>query len=136
MNNKGYIIREYELGDKAFIMSTFLKSLYYGDSWFSIIPKNIFMDNYKKIVEALITQGVVKIACLPDDKDEILGYSILGKDGTTVHFVYVKKVQRKNGVAKSLIPKYTHTVTHLTELGKILLPKLNNAVFNPFHLGV
>src|SRR5262249_10235426 len=77
-----YNIRDGTDKDYNFILATFLRGLYYGDSWFSLIPKDIFMDNYKIIAQTLIKlpSTVVKIACLPDDPDVILGYSILSSD--------------------------------------------------------
>lgn len=129
-----YNIRDATITDKNFILATFLRGLYYGETWFSEIPKAIFMDNYKKIAEQLIhsPKVVLKIACLPEDPDVIIGYSILSTDYQTVHFVYVKQVWRLKGVGRSLVPSHPTYVSHLTALGKSLLSKLNNAVYNPF----
>lgn len=131
---KLYEIRDYTEADKAFVMATFLRGLYYGDSWFSIIPKQIFMDNYKLIAEALLAKNIIKIACLKEDKDVILGYSILSNDFNNIHFVYVKSAFRRQGIGKSLLPQFPLCVTHLTTLGKSLLPKFNNCIFNPFQV--
>lgn len=127
-----YDIRDLKESDENFVLSTFLKGLYYGDSWFSQIPKNIFMDNYKKVAQALVKTQVIKIACLKDDPDVIIGYSILSHDYQTIHFVYVKEKWRKRGIGRSLLPQYPNAVSHLTTLGKSLLNKLNNPNFNPF----
>lgn len=115
-------------------MATFLRGIYYGDTWFSKIPKDIFMDNYKKVVEALVDSPntLVNIACLTEDEDVILGYSILSIDFQTLHYLYVKSAWRKQGIAKRLSPSSPAFVTHLTAQGASLLPKLNGAVFNPF----
>ena len=131
-----YNVRDGTENDKSFILATFLRGLYYGDSWFSLIPKDIFMENYKRLAEAIVTSPnvVVKIACLPDDPDVILGYSILSADYQTIHFVYVKSAWRKNGIAKSLCPKFPTSVTHLTGLGKELMKKFDGCVFNPFNV--
>lgn len=132
--NKHYDIRDYVEGDKNFIMATFMRGIYYGDSWFSLIPKDIFMGNYKAVGEALIAspRNIIKVACLKDDADIILGYSILSKDFTTLHFVFVKSAWRNQGIGKSLIPATTNTITHLTTLGRKLMIKLKDAIFNPF----
>ena len=128
-------VREYNPEvDKAFIMATFLRGLYYGDSWFSLMPKNNFMNAYKQVVSALIDRSGVYIACLKDDPNVILGYSIVSKDGSTLHWVFVKSIWRKNGVGKALLPKNLKCVTHLTALGKQLLPKFENCIFDPFNL--
>lgn len=134
MTNDLYDVRDYSIEDKNFICATFLRGLYYGDSWFSMIPKDVFMDNYKKVIQTLIDSPhvSVKIACLKEDPSIILGYSILSADFQSIHWVFVKSVWRKKGIAKSLLPKYPSKVTHLTKLGSSLLPKLNGAIFNPF----
>lgn len=131
---KLYLIRDYIPGDKNFILSTFLRGMYYGDSWFSLIPKKIFMDNYKKVAETLINNSIIKIACLSDDKDVILGYSILSKDYLGIHFCYVKSAWRRKGIGKSLLPKFPIYISHFTKLGLSLRNKYPNTVFNPFKL--
>jgi len=132
-----YSVRDNKPEDNNFILATFLRGLYYGETWFSEIPKDIFMDNYKKIAEALIhsPKVIIKVACLTDDPDTIIGYSILSSDYQTVHFCYVKSAWRLKGVGKSLVPQHPTYVSHLTQLGKTLLSKLKPAVFNPFSLG-
>lgn len=135
-----YRLRAYKPEDHAFIMSTFLRGLYYGDSWFSQIDKNCFMSNYKHVVEALVRKASVIVACLIEDEDVILGYSIVSKDGKTLHWVFVKQGPSKEetwrwkGIGKSLIPPNIDTVTHLTALGKSLMSKLPGVKFNPFAL--
>jgi GNAT superfamily N-acetyltransferase len=127
-------IRDYVPGDKNFVMATFLRGLYYGESWFSSIPKDIFMGNYKIIAEAMLNNpnNMVKVACLREDPDVILGYSLLSTDFSTVGWVFVKTSWRRQGIGRALTPVSPTTVTHLSDLGKKLLPKLNGAVFNPF----
>lgn len=129
-----YEIRLYRDSDFNFVMATFLRGLYYGDSWFSLIPKDIFMAYYKQVVEALINKHVVYIACLKEDQDVILGYSMVSKDETTLHWVFVKLAWRKQGIARSLVPSTISCVTHLTDLGRSLMSKINNCVFNPFNI--
>lgn len=131
-----YDIRDAKEEDKSFILATFLRGLYYGDSWFSQIPKQIFMTNYKAVAEALVKgdRTVIKVACLKDDADIVLGYAILSQDYQTIHFVFVKKAWREKGIARSILPMYPTSVTHLTRLGKDLLIKFNNVVFNPFNV--
>ncbi len=118
--------------DKAFVLSTILKGLYYGDSWFSLIPKDIFMQNYHPFLEKLLfSPGVdVNVACLIEDPDVIIGYS--ATTNSVLHWIFVKKSWRGIGVAKILLPEKTSSVSHLTDLGRKLLPKLPGAVFNPF----
>jgi GNAT superfamily N-acetyltransferase len=133
-----YDIRDVKPEDANFVLATFLRGLYYGDSWFSLIPKDIFMLNYKKVAEVLLKSNntVVKIACLKEDQDVILGYSILSADYQTIHWVFVKQAWRNKGIARSLLPQYSTNITHLTDLGRKLMNKLPTAIFNPFKLGL
>lgn len=120
--------------DEAFIFSTWLKGLYYGNSWFREIEKSVFMENYHKLIEATIKRpGVeVSIACLRQDEGTILGYSVVERNRSAIHWVYVKEVWRKFGLMKRLIPQDQKwvCVTHLTTVGKAVKPK--EIKFNPF----
>lgn len=132
MNKQDLIaIRQAVLPDKNFILATMLRALYYGDTWFSLIPKDTFMKHYHSIAEKLVATNNIKIACLRDEPTVIIGYSISTLD--TVHFVYVKKSWRGIGIAKSLIPDNTNTVTHLTKVG-LVITKKKNWIFNPFKM--
>jgi len=139
-----YIIRSAVESDKNFVLQSFLLGIYYGDSWFSKIPKRVFMDNYKQVAEALFYRAYVKIACLPEDPDTILGYAIMSRDETVLHFVYVKKSKgeaswRNHGIATRLVSTWPSQVTHLTALGEELLKKYKDKptpMFNPFNLGI
>lgn len=133
-----YDIRDYREEDKNFILATFLRGLYYGDSWFSQIDKPVFMENYKKVIENLVDspKTLIKVACLKEEHDVIIGYSILSANYHTVHWVYVKNAFRKAGIGRSLVPSFPNEVTHLTTLGKSLMNKIPTAKFNPFKLGV
>lgn len=131
-----FSIRSYRESDKSFVLATFLRGVYYGNSWYNLIPKDIFMEHYSKFAQMYVQNPNVKIliACLPDEPDVILGYTMLSADDETVHFCYVKAAFRKLGISKALLPKRPKFVTHLTELGKTLLNKYPTAVFNPFKL--
>ncbi len=132
-----YDIRDLHPSDENFIYATFLRGVYYGNSWFKEIPKAIFMANYKKVAEELIwgQRTIIKIACLKEDPDVIIGYSILSPQNNTIVWVYVKDKWRQKGVGRSLVPINPKSVTNLTELGKQLLSKFDpKPIFNPFEL--
>ncbi len=134
-NFKGlYDVRDVKDSDKSFILATFLRGLYYGDSWFNRIPKEIFMDNYKLVAQALVNgdRVIIKIACLKEDPDVILGYSMLSADYQTIHWVYVKSAFRLRGIGRTLLPERPVAVSHLSDLGVTLLNKYPETIFNPF----
>lgn len=124
-------IRDMQPEDKNFIYASWLRGLYYGESWFSLIPKNEFMQHYHKVIDFILNKPTVtiKIACLKEDADVILGYAVFEKD--KLHWVFVKKNWRTIGIARDLVPSTTKTVTHLTKVGVSILHK-HNLSFNPF----
>lgn len=126
--------RAYEANDRPFILASWLRGLFYGDSWFSLIPKDIFMAAYHHFLERLLdSPGVgIKVACLKEDSQVILGYCVYSN--TVTHWLFVKKSWRNIGIARMLLPPQVSAATHLTKLGVKLLPKLTGAVFNPFLL--
>jgi GNAT superfamily N-acetyltransferase len=127
-----YTIRDYVEADRNFILATFLRGLYYGNEFYNMIPKQAFMDNYKQVGEVLLSRAVVKIACLTEDPDVILGYSIVSQDHKNIHWCFVKAAWRKQGIGKSLLPQSPENFTHFTSLGLSLIKKYNNLTFNPF----
>ena len=131
-----YIIRDYRDDDLDFVRSTFLKGLYHGDSWFSLIPRSIFMKNYFPVINAMIKSpnNQIKIACLKDSDDVILGFSMMSKNFEILHWVFVKAAWRKQGIGRSLLPALPKTVSHLNKLGLILYKKFPDCIFNPFNI--
>ena len=129
-----YNIRDFRADDANFVRACFLRGLYYGNSFYNLMPQDVFMVNYKPVIESfLINHNVsIKVACLPDDTDTIIGFSIMSKDQSALHWVYVKKDWRNHGIGRKLTPENPQTVSHLTELGKSLMTKLPKTIFNPF----
>lgn len=124
-------IRDVLPEDKNFILSTFLKGLYHGESPLSEMKKQTFMEKYHAVIESLLASPNTKVcvACLKDDPGVILGYAIL--TGPAVAWAFVKKNWRGIGIAKDLIPPTTNTFTHYTKVGLIIARKKNLA-FDPF----
>ncbi len=128
------IIRGYLPGDEAFIFSTWLRGLYYGNSWFREIDKDLFMENYHRAISSILSKpGVeISVSCLKEDPETILGYAVYERGRSALHWVFVKEVWRKFGIMKRLIPSDQEwkCVTHLTTVGKAIKPK--EIIFNPF----
>jgi hypothetical protein len=130
-----YDIRPAISSDMSFIMATFLRGLYYGNSYFRQIPKDIFMAAYKRVAEAAWTSPNIRIrvACLKEDSDVILGYSVCSSDEKAIIWMFVKTAWRKQGIGRSLLPHSPIYATHLTETGKMLMNKMPGLAFNPFY---
>lgn len=118
--------------DKNFIMATWLKGLRYGNDWFLAIDKDAYYKNYHKVIETIVGHPTttVKVVCLKDDPEVILGYSAYS--GARFHWLFVKKSWRGIGIGKSLVPLGIRSVTHLTKTGKMILEKYPDVVFDPF----
>lgn len=131
-----YDIRDATAEDMAFVMATFLRGLYYGDPWYQQVPKDIFMDHYSKAAKAAWASPLfkIKVACLKEDSNIILGYSILSADDVAVVWLFVKSAWRRQGIGKSLLPENPIYVTHLTTLGKSLIKeKFPTLEYNPYY---
>lgn len=123
-------IRTGEITDKEFIYATWLRPFYYDNDYIGEIQREIFFSKYPKAINMILgSRNVsVTIACLMDEPDVVLGYSVI--EGNKLHWVYVKKAWRQLGIAKKLIPEGITSCSHLTCLGKLLKPL--NWKFDPF----
>lgn len=121
-------------GDRNFILATWLRGLYYGDSFYREVNKDTFMKHYHGVVEAILAQPGTEIivACLKEDPEVILGYAVGRKvEGLKVlDYLFVKSAWRNIGIAKSLVPVELDACTHLTKVGRIIKPA--SCAFNPF----
>lgn len=121
-------------GDMNFIFSTFLRGLYYGNEWYGRIKAEIYYTHYHRVLERLLAKKgcTILISCLKEDPDTIIGYSIFEPE--ILHYVFVKPIWRKIGIARDLIPENTASYTHLTKQGIQLQKKYPNTIFNPFNI--
>lgn len=127
-------IRPAKAEDKSFIMATWLKGQYYGHPWFREIDKDSYNVNYARHIEEVIKRPDTKvnIACLAEDQDIILGYSVL--TGSTLHWCYVKEAWRARGIANLLTqPGPITNVSGSTKTGKAISKK-RGWTYNPWAL--
>lgn len=130
------LVREFKSEDLNFIKATWLNSIFYGSETFKHIPKSTFMHHYSPLLEKIILGDLnvpankIFVACLKDDEDAIIGYTVHNGDNT-LHFVYVKEDFRRIGVGTILLetlpnPQYS---THFIEASK---NRFKHLTFNPF----
>jgi hypothetical protein len=122
-------VRSPQPSDINFILSTALKGLYYGSKFWAEIDQDCFFKNYEPFLKTLMLKFNIKVACLEDDPDVILGWIMHHNE--TVDFVFVKKSYRKLGIARLLWPDNVTTVSHITDIGNAVRKKMN-LKFNPF----
>lgn len=126
-------LRAAEKEDLNFIMATWLRGMYYGESWLSGMKKQDFMKHYHSIIEITLQNPNTRVlvACLKEDPSVILGYSVLSPLSKAVHWVFVKKSWRSIGLARDLVPGDFNAATNLTKVGAAIVKKKEWA-FNPF----
>jgi GNAT superfamily N-acetyltransferase len=115
----------------SLIKAPFLNSLRYGNDYFKVIDKEAYFPNYEKYIEIILSKPstLVKLAVLKDET--VLGWSIF--ENKTVHYVWVKKELRRQGIGKSLLPEEFDTITHLTRVGmSIWASRYPYVRFNPW----
>lgn len=119
--------------DQNLILATWLRGLYYSDTWYSEIPKSVFMKEYHEVLLKLLASPntEIKIACLKEDPYVVLGYAVYSSPHSALHWVYIKKNWRGIGLAKDLTPSSINTATHTTKVGLSVMKK-KGISFNPF----
>ena len=124
--------------DTAFIFNSWLKSYrfsHFGEK----ITNTIYFAEHHKVIERLIDNSKVLVACNPEEPSQVYGY-IIGEevDGIFVlHFIYVKQTFRNMGVGKTLLDAWGHNkekagvYTHHTRMADKLAAKYN-FVYHPY----
>lgn len=115
------------------VLSKFMRTLRYGNEYFKLIDSDSYYTAYRFYILRLLNRDntIVRLAVLSEDTDVCLGWSL--SEGSTLHYVYVAKEQRGQGIAKRLVPQKIDTFTHLTKAGLSLWNnKAKDAKFNPF----
>lgn len=116
-----------------FVISRWSKSYRYGNDYIKLIDSDSYFATYTTYIMRLLTQRetMVRIACLADEPDTALGFSVTR--GNILDYVHVHKDARKHGIGSLLIPDGIETITHLTKTGLKLWPtKMPKVIFDPF----
>lgn len=123
-------IRDGKVSDEDLIYSTWIRPLYHDSDENSDIDRDVFVKATRKRIASILSRPSVsiKIACLNDDPDVIIGYSVI--EWRKLWWVYVKKAWREMGIAKRLIPDSVNSCGPLTRRGKYLKP--SNWLVDPY----
>lgn len=125
-------VRKGNSNDLNFIYATMLQGLYYGNTFYGKIDKEAFFDSYNQVLKSLIMKPTtdIKVLCLTEDEDVILGYSISSPQA--LHYVFVKQAWRRRGFAKDLtVGSLNKPVTHITDDTESIRLKMR-LTYNPF----
>ncbi len=125
--NPGQIPKEYF----GYISAQWLHSARYRNPVYKRIPSHIYYKTYAKYVENILNHSKVRLAVLDEDNDVILGFSCYSRE--ILHYVYVAREQRRQGIGNHLLPSEVKIYTHFTEDGeRIVKTKKLELIFNPF----
>ena len=124
--------------DLAFIFNSWLKSYRFSDLA-EKITNTIYFADHHKVIERLIEDSKVVVACNEEDPSQVYGYIVGGAlDGIALlHFIYVKHTFRNMGVGKTLLDAMGHdkekagVYTHHTRMADKLAAKYN-FVYHPY----
>lgn len=122
------VFREMAKNDLNFIYTSWLRGFRFGNDWIKEIDSDTYYEEYQKVIDGLLKKASVLVACLKDDPDVILGYSVKRDD--VIDWVFVKKAWRKFGLGNKLIGNVKFC-THLTYIGNAIRKK-KSITFNPF----
>lgn len=117
------VIRDFDQQrDEACIYSTWRNSAYYTASKLPDGDPKAFFSRVSKIIKTILETAKVRIACLLDSPQTIIGYSV--STGDHLNWIYVKESYRNIGVATMLWPKEIKTVTcYMTKMGAKIADK-------------
>lgn len=148
MSDLGFVVRKASPADVPFVTNSWLKS-FRSNPHVAGIPNQVYYHQQHLILEKIVPQSMVLVACNELDPTQILGYlcaQIIHKN-LVLHYFYTKGPFRRYGIATKLFdtaldlysrmtdineaPFYYYT--HRSTLPKELLAK-HHLVFNPYIL--
>lgn len=115
------------------IFANWLNTLRYTNDWFKLIEENVYYGTYKKVIRALLDRPgcMVNVAWMPDTIDTCPGWAVY--EPGVLHYCFVQRDGRNEGVGTALVPSDIHTITHLTVAGTVIWKtKHPHWKFNPF----
>jgi GNAT superfamily N-acetyltransferase len=120
--------------DLNFVFATWLRSYRHDSAFARSISNDIYYHWHHKIIENAIRRGAYIVIAHPKDSPEVIvGYACV--EGSTLHYVYVKKAFREMGIARTLLKHAPFKeYTHITENGKLILDLCPGIIYNPYLL--
>lgn len=114
------VIRPYESkSDDPFLFSSWRNSVWFDAHTNNQIDPVFYRQKTKEIKILLNIPGVeTRMACLKNNPDQIVGYSVLNHN--TLEFVYVKLDYRNQGVAKLLAKGFLDIAKPCTKIGNAI----------------
>lgn len=135
-------LRRIKPKDRAFIFSSWLRS--FRDAPFAKnISNTIYFEHHHELIERLLDESEVIIACDKNDPDTICGFICAQMiDGIfTIHYIYTKHTYRRLGIGEYLLNAFEHDTqslgcyTHHNKIANKLAAKYN-LVYHPYLMAV
>lgn len=99
------VLRKATRADIQFITSGWLKS-FRNAPFVRGVPNSVYYYYHHKILEELLPRSQVMVACNEADPNQLLGFvcaEVLDNSVLVLHYVYVKQLLRKQGIAKFMV---------------------------------
>lgn len=126
----GICLRPGREGDLPLVYHSWLHTLREASPW-DVLSRTVYFRGQHAVIENILARAGLVVAALEDDPDQILGYAVA--EPGVLHWVYVKSLFRRYGVARALLAEldlpspvvYTHKTKWCARLFK-------NGVYDPF----
>lgn len=138
--NAEIYIRDPHEADLPFIFNSWLRS-FRNSSFCRYVDNTIYFTEHHKLVEKILKRSTVKIACSPQNPEDVYGYICHENiDGFFVlHYAYTKQSFRNLGIFRALLATTNHNAeiagihSHSTIACAWIMPKLN-LIYHPYLL--
>lgn len=134
-----YKIRPATGKDLSFIYDTWLNSFRYDSPLGKSCKNSIFFNEYKLVIDRVLSEAETLVAHTPEDENLILAY-LVHEAPRLLHYAFCKDAFRRLGITKALFLEAFKNeslkieFTHRTGFVSEFLREKENFTHNPFHL--
>lgn len=135
-------IRPAEDQDYAFILASWSNDAH-KIKYDSFIPNSIFFPRQKAFINKVLSNSIIHVAHVEDDRDLICGYLVVEPkfqmNTLLIHWAHTKPIYRRQGVYKALLNNYIGLEDPITVVTSpfTLLPEFKkkyNVIYDPSHV--
>lgn len=112
MTDALWVLRPAEESDRNFILGSWINAN--RNTTPRALDSDVYNRGHNKLCNALLDRCACLIAAFPEDHSYILGWAVTSS--SAVHYVWVRKEMRRQGIAKDLLKPYLGKDTLYTHL--------------------